>query len=132
MLSPLGPAVLPQQSFLAYNWYTGHASLLSFNNKNPTAMPPLEPGYEGHGYFVVVPTPLDKWTLLGEVDKFVPLSSKRFTRVVADGSGLSVTLEGAGGEDVRVCALSNPGLEKVCKTVSFGSSGGSQTVVFSR
>ena len=45
-------------------------------------------------------------TLLGELDKFVPLSSKRFTNVSdTAGGGLTVVVVGKPGEEVHVTAL---------------------------
>ena len=44
-------------------------------------------------------------TLLGELEKFVPLSSKRFSKVASDVDALHATLQGLAGEIVHVTAL---------------------------
>ena len=87
------------------------------------------------------PERLGRWTpapvapqsgvaLLGEVAKYVTLSSKRFTKVEDTTGKLTATLTGVAGEDVEVCAVQVPSMKKSCKTVHFDQ-GGDQTVAFS-
>ncbi len=113
--------------------YTGEASLLKPSN-------PLQAGYEGTVYAMAVPLigPGDlpaKWAPLGQVGKYVPLSSKRVLRVVKAGSTqLAMEIEGVAGETVRVCALYFDGsevLSQLCESAVFGQDG-SQTVTISR
>ena len=56
-------------------------------------------------YTVTVLPPGGGIALLGELDKFVPLSSKRFSDVEASAGGLTATLTGRAGEVVHVTAL---------------------------
>jgi hypothetical protein len=108
-------------------------------------------GYEGHMYVVATPWLANGWTVLGEVGKFVPLSSKRFKRVsFAEGGaagagddGPRVEVEGVAGEVIEVCAVcrgkNGPGrgaqavaLDKVCLKASFTAGATTQTLAFSR
>ena len=97
--------------FALYNWYTRAVAPLAPSNV-------LAASYEGHAYAVATPL-LAGWALLGEVDKYVPLSTLRFARAstsvpsasaaAAAGSAASppdlvVEIVGAAGETVRVCA----------------------------
>lgn len=56
-------------------------------------------------YTATVMQPKGAFTLLGELDKFVPLSSKRFSRVNASAVGLTATVVGKVGEVVHATAL---------------------------
>ena len=59
--------------------------------------------------------------LLGEVDKYVPVSSKRFTKVVDKNESLHLEMV-AEGESVCVCAASNDAGKwgaPVCERASF-------------
>ena len=67
-------------------------------------------------------------TLLGELDKFVPLSSQRFSGLeTSSGGGLSATLRGKAGEVVHVTALrpmqGPPRWVVVCLNVTIGAGG---------
>merc|ERR1711964_730256 len=61
------------KNYIVRDWYSGKVSYLADSNS-------VAAGYEGHVYAVVSPV-VGGWTLLGEVDKYVPLSSTRFTSV---------------------------------------------------
>lgn len=60
-----------------------------------------------------------KWVVLGELDKFVHLSARRFTKLVpsADGATMSVCMAGAPNEAVDVTAISPAGLVAVFPAV---------------
>lgn len=45
------------------------------------------------------------FTLIGEFDKFVPLSSNRFRNVTSSAAGLTTTVAGLAGEVVHATAL---------------------------
>ncbi|GAB5367539.1 hypothetical protein AAMO2058_001239300 [Amorphochlora amoebiformis] len=48
----------------------------------------------------------NEWSFLGEIaDKWVPASSRRFSNLVADASGISVTASGGPGETIEVWAV---------------------------
>ena len=73
----------------------------------------------------------DQITLLGELDKFVPLSSQRFSGLeTSSGGGLSATLIGKAGEVVHVTALrpmeGPPRWVVVCLNVTIGGGGTGQ------
>jgi hypothetical protein len=53
------------------------------------------------------------WVLLGELDKFVPLASKRFSRVQMTTTSLEAMLFGKPGEVVHVTALRHQGKQWV-------------------
>ena len=60
--------------------------------------------------------------LLGEVDKYVPVSSKRFTKVVESNESLHLEMVGVKGESVCVCAAFNDAGKwgaPVCERASF-------------
>ena len=103
---------------LYYNWYTGAAGVFESSNA-------LAAGYEGHIFAMVVPELANGWTLLGEIEKYVPLSRKRVSGVQLSGQNMYVTLAGVPGEDVNVCALRSSGaasgFARVCHNVHFDS-----------
>lgn len=123
--TPLTPEmvyVTASDSYAVYNWYTGELLPL-------TSSVALAPGYEGHIYAVVSPIH-SGWVFLGEVDKYVTSARLRFHSVVASGGGLSATVLGAAGEQVRVCAAkAQAPWAVVCKAVSFDTAG-TKTVLF--
>ena len=49
--------------------------------------------------------PKNNWILLGELDKYVPLSPARFTSVVCTSEGVAMELKGSSGEVVVLTAL---------------------------
>jgi len=105
-----------------YNWYSGDVSLLKADNS-------LTEGYEGHLYAIVVPV-VEGWALLGEVDKYVTLSTTRFSSVAGAAGDISVTLVGVKGEEVKVCAAHMHSLSATtCKTLNFQQDG-EQSVTF--
>ena len=61
------------------------------------------------------------WAFIGEPGKFVSASKKRFTKVEAAGSTLSVTVDVVTGETVKVCAAEASTLKLVCKTATASS-----------
>ena len=67
----------------------------------------MEPSYEGFSYAVIVPM-LNGWVLLGEVDKFVTLSARRFVKALANSTSLVISVAGVAGETVHVCVV-HPG-----------------------
>jgi len=112
-------------AYAVYNWYTGEASLLE-----PST--PVAAGYEGHVYAMVVPLvgPGDlpaKWAPLGEIGKYVPLSSNRVLQVVMAGTtALELEVYGVAGEVVELCALYFDGtahLTKLCASATFEADG---------
>ena len=56
-------------------------------------------------YTATVLQPGGAYTLLGELDKFVPLSSKRFSNVTTPAGGLTAAVAGLAGKVVHVTAL---------------------------
>merc|ERR1712151_826025 len=78
----------------------------------------LSAGYEGHSYAVVTPI-VSGWIFLGEVDKYVPASSVRFSHVDAQEQVLTATVQGVKGEKVRVCAARAETMAVRCSSVSF-------------
>lgn len=52
-------------------------------------------------------TPCPVWTLLGELDKYVPLSPQRFTNIECHTDGVIANVSGSYGEIVHVTAVSN-------------------------
>merc|ERR1711972_1084556 len=105
-----------------YNWYTGEVALLSEVNR-------LAAGYEGHIYASVTQV-IQGWIFLGEVDKYVTVSSTRFASVHVQQESLSTVVLGVDGEVVKVCAASVATLQRVCKDATF-TRDGYQTVTFS-
>ena len=113
------------------------ARLALFSHRYTGAVLPLQAstavaaGYEGHAYALVSPV-LQGWAFLGEVDKYVPASRKRFPSVVPNGQGLVVQVAGVAEETVRVCAArasARTGTWKLfCAEVAFVT-GGVSTVV---
>jgi len=102
-------------NYAVYNWYTGELMMLA-------ASTPLTGGYEGHNYAVVSPVN-GGWIFLGEVDKYVTASSKRFGAVQVSGGTLKVQVRGFAAEQVRVCAAKKSDLQVVCKAVDFAAAG---------
>ena len=48
---------------------------------------------------------VDGWVLLGEVNRYVPVSADRFDSVSVSGSGLKMIVRGSVGEVIDVTAL---------------------------
>ena len=61
--------------------------------------------YTAQLYTATVLQPGGAFTLLGELDKFVPLSSNRFRNVTSSAAGLTATVAGLAGEVVHATAL---------------------------
>jgi len=59
-----------------HDWYSGRIGTFSTLASEAPSV-----GYEGHMYVVATPVLRGGWALLGEVGKYVPLSSKRFRSV---------------------------------------------------
>jgi hypothetical protein len=78
----------------------------------------LAPSFEGFAYAVVAPK-LRGWVLLGEVGKYVTLSTRRFVKVAAHEMSLSVTVAGVAGETVRVCAFLEGQAKQTCLQAKF-------------
>ena len=75
------------------------------------------------------------WVLLGELDKYVPLSSQRFEATACTPTGVSATVCGAAGEgEIELTALKPSGGDKprqvVTTTVSIPAAGGCVDVAF--
>ncbi len=102
-----------QGKYAVRNWYTGEVSMLSASNA-------LAPGYEGHIYATVTPV-IDgsDWLFFGEVDKYAVAAGKRFGKVTASGSDMTVSVNGVKGESVKVCAAKKSDLKTVCQTAEF-------------
>jgi len=62
--------------------------------------------------YTVSPLAARQWVLLGELDKFVPISRARFSDVQASAAGVSAAVAGAAGEVVGVTALQPAGAER--------------------
>ena len=62
--------------------------------------------------YTVSPLVAGEWGLLGELDKFVPISHARFSDVRASAAGVSAAVAGAAGEVVVVTALQPVGAER--------------------
>merc|ERR1712151_833644 len=97
--------------YAVYNWYTGDLTRLQESNT-------LSAGYEGHCYAVVTPI-VNGWIFLGEVDKYVPASSVRFSHVDAQEHLLTAMVHGVKGEKVRVCAARTETMAVRCSSVAF-------------
>eukprot|EP00041_Stephanoeca_diplocostata_P024395 m.617139 g.617139 ORF g.617139 m.617139 type:complete len:972 (-) comp22517_c4_seq1:103-3018(-) len=79
-------------------------SLPSVHNTRPT----VDPEYDTHVFDLLSVYPVDNssgWVLLGELDKYVGMSSKRFVDVSTSATGLSVEARGSPGEVLTVTAL---------------------------
>ena len=97
-----------------YDWYSGKYDLTPGESWAGV-------GYEGHMYAVGLPA-ANGAVLLGEVDKYVPVSSKRFTKVVESKESLHLEMVGVKGESVCVCAAFNDAGKwgaPVCQRASF-------------
>merc|ERR1712151_1094972 len=97
--------------YAVYNWYTGDLTRLKESNM-------LNAGYEGHSYAIVTPI-VSGWIFLGEVDKYVPASSVRFSHVDAQEHVLTAMVQGVKGEEIRVCAARAERMTVQCSSVSF-------------
>jgi hypothetical protein len=102
-----------------YNWYSGE--LCGDSDV-------VKPGYEGHVFALVVPT-IGRWLLLGEVGKFVALSSTRFPKVSHGNATVEATVAGVSGEVVHVCAVLLGAETRCCLEARFGHDS-VQTLVF--
>jgi hypothetical protein len=49
--------------------------------------------------------PISRWILLGELDKYVPVSSERFQKIKCTDKAISITITGMAGEEVDITAL---------------------------
>mmetsp|Transcript_37439 Transcript_37439/g.79411 ORF Transcript_37439/g.79411 Transcript_37439/m.79411 type:complete len:754 (-) Transcript_37439:67-2328(-) len=103
----------PDADYAVYNWYTGEVFDLN-------ASLPLRAGYEDHIYAVVVPK-INGLVYLGEVDKYVSLSSTRFAAITSSGGLLQVSMRGVPGETVRTCNAVPPAPMK-CQEMTFPKS----------
>ena len=64
------------------------------------------------------------WVLVGEIDKYVPMSKIRFGGVSATANGISVQVMGLANESVKVCAAAASAMSKlVCVSVGFTAAG---------
>ena len=109
-------------TYAVYNWYTGKAARLGATATK------LQPGYEDH-VFAVVSEVVGGWAFVGEPGKFVTASSqRRFSALSLSGEGALVTVEGAAGEEVDVCAVRAADWSVHCERVSFANGGGSKQV----
>jgi len=119
-------------TYVVYNWYDGSLSLLGKRGEKQT----LNKSYEGHAYAIVSPTMggdgHNQWALIGETNKFVSLSSRRFLNIesVGNWSSLRVYVEGVFDETIEVCAAfcrggcnASASLEKVCTEATFSTEG---------
>lgn len=66
----------------------------------------------------ITPAGLGTWVLLGELDKFVCVSSVRFSQVTATPTRLTAAVAGAEGEQVHVTALRPNGRSWVVSTTT--------------
>jgi hypothetical protein len=74
----------------------------------------------------VAPVAGNKWALLGEPDKFIPVSNQRIASITAlAGGGFKLTLKGAPGENVTVGAVDLGGSKAapVYASVTIGGGG---------
>ena len=98
----LAPEQAPGDSIL-FNFYTR-----AFRSVTPdTILTDIDPGYEGHTYLLIAPVLFSHWAFVGEVDKYVPVSSFRFqTIALEDDESLHITLVAAPNETVGpICAV---------------------------
>jgi hypothetical protein len=104
-------------AFAIYNWYTRELGL--FEDQNTVA-----PGYEDFSYSMITPILPGGWIFLGEVDKYVPVSRLRFSKVSAlDGYHLQVEASGVPGEQIRICTAKVVDLTRIhCDNIVFQSS----------
>ena len=70
----------------------------------------------------------DSWVLLGELDKFVPLSAARFADVAINATSCVCALVGAEGERVNVTAIDASGAAR--SQVATIDASGAATLVF--
>lgn len=106
-----------------------HATFYSADGSGLIALPPSSftnttGGTDFAPVVTQVWTPCVKggWTLLGELDKYVPLSPVRFVHVECLATGLSVKVKGSRGEEICVAALDADG-SLVESTKSFPNDG---------
>jgi hypothetical protein len=110
--------------YAIYNWYTRELKRME---AGPNA---VSGGYEGHSYSIITPS-TGGWFFLGEIDKYVPVSTLRFSEVSGASCGTSITavVVGAAGETVQVCAARTSDLLVECRKLVF-TSAGSQDITF--
>eukprot|EP00039_Didymoeca_costata_P008485 m.112767 g.112767 ORF g.112767 m.112767 type:complete len:859 (-) comp14102_c0_seq2:80-2656(-) len=120
----LDPYSVSDDMFAVYAW---NATTITKNDINVLGMKltiPASPnpnanvlGYHHHRIHKVVP---NGFTLLGEIEKFVAVSYRRFTNLVSNEQGLNVTVLAASNESVEVTLLTPQG-ELMQQTCSAGS-----------
>jgi hypothetical protein len=115
-MAHIGDAGDVSDDFALYNWYTGELRLFGVLNE-------VAPGYEGHSYSMIVPILPGGWIFLGEVDKYVPISRLRFSKVLSSNADkLEVVASGVPGEQFRVCVAHTTDLTRIhCRTETIES-----------
>jgi hypothetical protein len=108
--------------YAIYNWYTRELKRME---AGPNA---VSAGYEGHSYSIITPS-RGAWFFLGETDKYVPVSTLRFSEVQFYGTTITAVVVGAAGETVQVCAARTSDLLVECRKLVF-TSAGSQDITF--
>lgn len=72
----------------------------------------------------VAPVAANGWALIGEADKFVPVSNQRLASVKAGAAGFELGLKGAAGETVTMGAVdAKGGKAPVFKSATIGADG---------
>jgi len=160
------PRVEASSGWVARRWHQGHmptactagslavgsGCLLSGAIRNDRAMPdvfndrPIMVQNDTHVFDLIQMAPIAEngWVLLGELNKYVSVSRKRFSKVQFVPSGIVVEVNGTAGEEVTVSALQPGGADmqddwritekKVVfadsqtKSVSFSSEGSTASV----
>ena len=104
--------------YAIYDWYNRDLLMLQdASNK-------VKPGYEGHSYSIITPIMDGGWIFLGEVDKYVPISRLRFSKVTTsfDGAKLEVMATGVPDEETKFCFAKSSDLHHIhCETIRFES-----------
>ena len=88
----------------------GAIAIAAFSASSPIAVPVC--GRADFHLSHVAPQFASGWSLLGELDKWVPVSGARFRSVQQDPSGITVQLAGKVGEVVHV-TFADPSLKLV-------------------
>ncbi len=91
----------PAQKYVVYNWKKRTASLAG--PKIKFGRMPANVGF----YYVIAPLLKNNMAVIGEPEKFITLSAKRFPGIEVEGNSLKIEMQGVAGEKVT-CAVYSP------------------------
>merc|ERR1711933_667594 len=116
-MEELGYGSADDQIVAAVAWEANSTSTFTaVDEKNPLSVPACP---DLHNFNLLYTAPVvGRFALQGQVDKWTPFASSRFSKISATEEGLAFTVQGSEGETVKINCIEYPALKQHQITVT--------------